>query len=160
MPLGCHHGSAMRGGTANCTVKYGMEKIYNPSQEEADILLAMNIPSFHKFIHQVAVGGTVVVNSDTVTCELNVRDDVKIIKVPCGSMAKEIGNEKGANIIMTGLIAKLLGDFTPEEGIESMNNMFRQKGKSKFEGKNTEAFKAGYGYEYLKDGGKNENTCD
>ena len=28
------YGSAMRGGTANCTVKFGEEYVYNPSQEE------------------------------------------------------------------------------------------------------------------------------
>ena len=32
------YGSAMRGGTANCTVKYGPEQIYNPSQEAPDLL--------------------------------------------------------------------------------------------------------------------------
>lgn len=48
------YGSAMRGGTANCTVKYCENTIYNPSQEQPDLLLAMNSPSFHKFLHQVA----------------------------------------------------------------------------------------------------------
>ena len=46
------YGSAMRGGTANCTVKFGDDIIYNPSQEEPDILLAMNTPSFIKFDNQ------------------------------------------------------------------------------------------------------------
>lgn len=151
------YGSAMRGGTANCTVKYGIEKIYNPSQEEADILLAMNIPSFKKFIQQVLPGGTVVVNSDTVTCDLFLRDDLKIIQIPCSTMAKEIGNEKGANIIMTGVIVKLLGDFTEKEAIESMNDMFSKKGKNKFQAKNEEAFKLGYGF---LEGGQSENSCD
>ena len=35
------YGSAMRGGTANCTVKYCENTIYNPSQEQPDLLLAM-----------------------------------------------------------------------------------------------------------------------
>lgn len=35
--------SAMRGGTANCTVKYSNDGyIYNPSPETPDLLLAMN----------------------------------------------------------------------------------------------------------------------
>lgn len=38
------YGSAMRGGTANCTVKYCENTIYNPSQEQPDLLLAMNKP--------------------------------------------------------------------------------------------------------------------
>jgi 2-oxoglutarate ferredoxin oxidoreductase subunit gamma len=140
------YGSAMRGGTANCTVKYGKEQIYNPSQEEPDILLAMNIPSFQAFIKSVTPGGTVIVNSDMVTCDVNVRDDVKVIQVPCGTMAKEINHAKGANIIMAGLIVRVSEEFSEEEGLNGMNDMFRKKGKSKFEEMNTKAFNLGYNF--------------
>jgi 2-oxoglutarate ferredoxin oxidoreductase subunit gamma len=140
------YGSAMRGGTANCTVKFGEGTIYNPSQEEPEVLLAMNVPSFQKFISLVAPGGTVVVDSDLVTCDLNVRDDVKVISVPASRLAKEINHRQGANIIMAGVILKETGDFTEEEGIKGMNDMFKKKGKEKFEEINTKAFKIGYNY--------------
>ena len=42
------YGPTMRGGKANCTVKYAErpgEKVGSPSMEEADILIAMNEPS-------------------------------------------------------------------------------------------------------------------
>ncbi len=138
------YGSAMRGGTANCTVKYGEDKIYNPSQEEPDILLAMNNPSFHKFVNLVVPGGTVIVNSNMVTCDESIRDDINIIKVPCSTMAKEINHPKGANIIMAGVIVKLTEDFTEDESIKGMNEMFRKKGKEKFQEINEKAFKMGY----------------
>lgn len=140
------YGSAMRGGTANCTVKYCTDRIYNPSQEEPDVLLAMNIPSFQKFIGLVKSGGTVVVNSDMVTCDLNVRDDVKIVEVPCYTLANELNHPQGTNIIMAGVIAKVTGDLTEEEGLKGMNDMFRKKGKEKFEEMNTKAFKMGYNF--------------
>lgn len=140
------YGSAMRGGTANCTVKYGEGIIYNPSQEQPNVLLAMNVPSFNKFINTVAPGGTVIVNSDLVTCDIKVRSDVKVIEVPCSRLAKEINHPKGANIIMAGVIVKATGDFTEEEGLNGMNDMFRKKGKEKFEEMNTKAFKAGYNF--------------
>ena len=138
------YGSAMRGGTANCTVKYGEDKIYNPSQEEPDILLAMNNPSFHKFVNLVVPGGTVIVNSNMVTCDESIRDDINIIKVPCSTMATEINHPKGANIIMAGVIVKLTEDFTEDESIKGMNEMFRKKGKEKFQEINEKAFKMGY----------------
>lgn len=138
------YGPAMRGGTANCTVKYGMGKIYNPSQEEPNILLAMNNPSFQKFIKIVAPGGIVVIDSDMVTCDTKVRDDVKVISVASAALAKEIGHSQGANIIMAGVILKASGDFTEEEGIKGMNEMFRKKGKEKYEEINTKAFKLGF----------------
>ena len=62
------YGSAMRGGTANCTVKYGDDIIYNPSQERPDLLLAMNVASFNMFIKIVAPGGIVLI-SDMVDCD-------------------------------------------------------------------------------------------
>ena len=140
------YGAAMRGGTANCTVKFGNDMVYNPAQEEPDVFLAMNNPSFQKFVGMVAPGGTVVIDSGLVTCDTDVRDDITVIGVPSSEMAIEMGHAKGANIIMVGVIAKVSGDITEEEGISGMNEMFRKKGKSKFEEMNTKAFKLGYNF--------------
>lgn len=140
------YGSAMRGGTANCTVKFGEEYVYNPSQEEPDILLAMNNPSFEKFLPLVKAGGTIIVNSDMVDSSVNTRDDINIVEVPCLTMTKDLNHPKGANIIMAGVIVKVSEDFTKEEALNGMNDMFRKKGKEKFEEMNTKAFKAGYNY--------------
>ncbi len=140
------YGSAMRGGTANCTVKFGKETIFNPSQEEPDILLAMNTPSFNKFYEIIKPGGIAIINSDTVSTEANDRDDITIIKLPCNSLANEIKHNKGANIIMTGAIIKLLGDFTDQEAIDGMINMFEEKGKSKYHEINKKAMNIGLEY--------------
>lgn len=140
------YGSAMRGGTANCTVKFGEGRIYNPSQEEPDILLAMNTPSFKRFLPLVKPGGTVIVNSDMIDVSLNTRDDVKIVAIPCLTMAKELNHALGANIIMAGAIVKESGAFTEEEALNGMNDMFRKKGKEKYEGLNSAALKAGYSF--------------
>jgi 2-oxoglutarate ferredoxin oxidoreductase subunit gamma len=136
----------MRGGTANCTVKFGEGMVYNPSQEQPDILLAMNNPSFLKFLKIVKQGGTVVTDKDMVTCDTSVRDDIRVISVPSISMAQELGHRQGANIIMSGVIAKATGEFTEEEGIKGMNDMFSKKGKSKYEELNTKAFKLGFNF--------------
>lgn len=138
------YGAAQRGGTANCTVKYGEEKIYNPGQQRPDLVLAMNTPSFKKFVTMVKPGGTILVNADMMTEDTNVCDDIKVVSVHCNQIADEVGHPKGANIVMIGAITKLLGDFTHDEGRDGMNDMFRKKGKSKFEAKNSAAFEAGY----------------
>lgn len=137
------YGSAMRGGTANCTVKYCDGRIFNPSQEEPDILLAMNTASFEMFIDIVAPNGTCIVNSDMVTYDPARRPDVKFIDVPCATLAKEINFPKGANIIMTGVVVKALGEFTDQEAIDGMNEMFAKKGKGKFAATNTKAMEIG-----------------
>ena len=138
------YGPEMRGGTANCTVKYGPEKITNPGQQKPDLVLAMNTPSFKKFVGMVKPGGTILVNADMMTEDTNVRDDIQVISVHCNHLADSVQNAKGANIVMIGAITRILGDFTHDEGIEGMNDMFRKKGKSKFEAKNVAAFEAGY----------------
>lgn len=138
------YGAAQRGGTANCTVKYGETKIFNPGQQKPDLVLAMNTPSFHKFVGMVRPGGTILVNADMMTDDTHVRDDINVVEVHCNQLADEVKNPKGANIVMIGAITKILGDFSHDEGINGMNDMFRKKGKSKFEEKNMAAFEKGY----------------
>lgn len=138
------YGAAQRGGTANCTVHYGEEKITNPGQQKPDLVLAMNTPSFKKFVTMVRPGGTILVNADMMTENTNVRDDINVVSVHCNQLADKVGNAKGANIVMIGAITKILGDFTHDEGIDGMNDMFRKKGKSKFEAANVAAFNEGY----------------
>lgn len=138
------YGSAMRGGTANCTVKYCAENyIYNPSQEQPDVLLAMNEPSLHMFLPIVAPGG-IVLTGDTVTIPEGARQDVTYVHVNCTEIATALGNPKGANVVMTGAIVRLMGDFTSEAAIKAMNHMFEKKGKAKLNEANARAFDAGY----------------
>ncbi len=140
------YGSAMRGGMANCTVKYGKEIIYNPAQEACDILLAMHEQALSFFEEKMNSGGIIVYNSDIISKDKIRRTDVQCIGVPCASLAEKIGNPRGANIIMTGMLLKASGDFTEEEGLAGMNAMFAKKGKTKFEAQNSIAFKTGYDF--------------
>lgn len=141
------YGATMRGGTANCVVKFGEEMIYCPDVEKPDVLVAMNEPSFRKFVSEVAPGGYVVYNSDSIPAgDFCGRDDITCIPVPCLTLANRVRNGKGANIVMVAVVLKLLGEFSKQACIDGMNDMFRKKGKSKFEAGNTAAFNAGYDY--------------
>ena len=74
------------------------------------------------------------------------KDGIELILVPCNDLADKVGNPKGANIAMVGAIVKALGDFTKDEGINGMNDMFRKKGEDKYEELNVKAFLEGYEY--------------
>lgn len=137
------YGSAMRGGTANCTVKYGKEYIYNPSQEEADALLAMNTQSFELFIKIVKPCGIVLI-SELVECDTAAHGQVSIVRVPCAALAREAGSERAANVVMAGAMLRLLGDFTPEQALPAVRAMFSKKGKESLAELNIKAFQAGY----------------
>jgi len=138
------YGAAMRGGTANCTVHYGNDVVYNPGQQAPDLLLAMNEPSFRRFAPIVRKGGVILANADMISSDIEVPADVEVVSVHCNKLAQEAGNPKGANIIMIGAIIALLGDCTYEEGLSGMNDMFRKKGKSRFEEANSKAYEIGY----------------
>jgi 2-oxoglutarate ferredoxin oxidoreductase subunit gamma len=95
------YGPEMRGGTANCSVCLSDEPIGSPLVTEPDALIAMNLPSYEKFIDAVVPGGVVIVDSTMVgTCTL--RNDIEYYTVPATSLAEENGLKGLANVILVG----------------------------------------------------------
>ena len=60
------YGPEMRGGTANCSVTLSDEPIGSPLVTTPDVLVAMNQPSYDRFINDVAPGGVIIVDSGLV----------------------------------------------------------------------------------------------
>ncbi|MDR0347219.1 MAG: 2-oxoacid:acceptor oxidoreductase family protein [Coriobacteriales bacterium] len=107
------YGPEMRGGTANCSVCLSDEPIGSPLVTEPDALIAMNLPSYEKFIDAVVPGGIVIVDSTMVgACTL--REDIEYYTVPATTLAEESGLKGLANVILVG---KLLAatDFSTKE---------------------------------------------
>jgi 2-oxoglutarate ferredoxin oxidoreductase subunit gamma len=95
------YGPEMRGGTANCTVIVSDKDVSSPLIYEADCVVAMNLPSLIKFESLVKPGGTLLINSSIIDRKAT-RDDITVLEVPTLEMAKEIGNPRGANMVMLG----------------------------------------------------------
>ena len=117
------YGPEMRGGTANCSVilsesTIGSPIVYNPTE-----LIAMNGPSLVKFRADVVPGGIVFLNSDTVQESVE-REDVKVIQVPCDSIAAELGNPKVANMVMLGAYIAATKALDPETLRDMIRHMF------------------------------------
>jgi 2-oxoglutarate ferredoxin oxidoreductase subunit gamma len=107
------YGPEMRGGTANCSVCLSDEPIGSPLVTEPDALIAMNLPSYERFIGEVVPGGVVVVDSTMVgTCTL--RKDVEYYTVPATSLAEENGLKGLANVILVGKLLAATG-FSTED---------------------------------------------
>ena len=123
------YGSEMRGGTANCTVKISDKKIPSPMIRAADIVFTMNSPAVDKFESRLKPGGLLLVNSTLVDENRKYRDDIRVIKVPVTDIASEIGNPRGANIAMMGVLAVATDLFDPEFLLEQINSYFEAKGK-------------------------------
>ena len=135
------YGSEMRGGTANCTIKFSDTEIASPYAKQIDILMAMNAPAIDKFEHSLRPGGLLLVNSSLVHDERTFRDDIKVVKVPMSEIAAQYENPKGANIVMMGALAANSDLFKPDDLERLINEYFEKKGK--INPKNALYFRAG-----------------
>lgn len=99
------YGAEMRGGTANCSVCVSDEAIGSPLVTNPNVFIAMNLPSFDKFINAVEPGGVVIVDSSLIDKKVE-RDDVTVYYVPSTSLADENGVNGLSNMILIGKLFK------------------------------------------------------
>ncbi|MBP3310339.1 MAG: 2-oxoacid:acceptor oxidoreductase family protein [Ruminococcus sp.] len=107
------YGPEMRGGTANCSVCISDEPIGSPLVLAPDILVAMNQPSFDKFIDAVKPGGKVFVDSTLIESKCE-RTDIDCYYIPSSQLADENELKGGSNIILLGKLIKESGLFSFE----------------------------------------------
>lgn len=106
------YGPEMRGGTANCSVCISDQPIGSPLVLAPDILIAMNQPSFDKFVSSVKPGGMLLADSTLIDVSECTRDDIKIFTIPSSQLADENQLKGGSNIILLGKLLKESGIFT------------------------------------------------
>ncbi len=95
------YGPEMRGGTANCNVILSDDPIGNPIVTNADVLIAMNLPSLQKYVDSVVPGGQIYVDSTLIGAKVE-RTDVEVFYIPATQMAKDNGIGTLANMIIVG----------------------------------------------------------
>ena len=110
------YGPEMRGGTANCSVCVSDEPIACPLVITPDVLLAMNTPSYEKFIGDVVPGGVAILDSSLITLKSD-RTDIKVCYVPATALADANGLNGLANMILFGKMLKETG-FTSIETLK------------------------------------------
>lgn len=114
------YGPEMRGGTANCSVCISDEPIGSPLVHSPDILIAMNTPSYDKFIDAVVPGGAVIIDSTLVDRKCT-RDDIDVYYVPSTHLANENDLHGLANIILLGKLSavrNVLDDASIDHAID------------------------------------------
>ena len=118
------HGMSQRGGSVSSQVRYG-DKVYSPVIEKgkADIVVAFEKMEALRNLDYLKPEGTLVVNNEempsmsVITGDEEYPDDVldeieKHVKakvVDATKLARELGNERTANIILLGTIIKSMG---------------------------------------------------
>ncbi|SDY03051.1 2-oxoacid:acceptor oxidoreductase family protein [Eubacterium barkeri] len=125
------YGPEMRGGTANCAVVISDEPIGAPIiTKDATSAIVMNEPSLHKFQDLIIPGGSLIINGDLVTSDVE-RKDIRVITVPANTIAKELGNPKLANIVLLGALMAVQ-EPVPEEMVFSAFPKVFGANKAKF----------------------------
>ena len=138
------YGPEMRGGTANCSIILSDTKIGSPIVDQPDILIAMNAPSFDKYINDVRPGGKVFVDSSLIE-KKSERDDVDVHYIPATKLASEKELPGLANMIMLGIMIKHT-DIIPYENIDkAMQKVVPAKKQNLFE-LNKKAIQLGYDF--------------
>lgn len=84
------YGPEMRGGTANCSVCISDEPIGSPLVLSPDVLMAMNLQSFDKFINTVVPGGIAVIDSTLVVKRRSARAYANLCSCHCPGQRKRI----------------------------------------------------------------------
>lgn len=107
------YGPEMRGGAANCSVCISDREIGSPLVVNPNVFVAMNVPSFDKFIDAVEPGGMAFVDSYLIDKKTD-RDDIQVFYVPATKLAEDNGLKGLANVILVGKMFKELGFCTSE----------------------------------------------
>ncbi len=138
------YGPEMRGGTCNCSVCVSDEPIGSPLVIEPSILLAMNTPSFNKFIGSVKAGGKVFIDSTMVDDKCD-RTDIECYYVPATQLAADNNLPGGANIILLGKIMKETGIISEETARKALEKIVPPT-KTQLLENNMKAIKIGMDY--------------
>jgi 2-oxoglutarate ferredoxin oxidoreductase subunit gamma len=103
------YGPEMRGGTANCTVVISNGEIGSPIVGHPRCTIIMNHPSLTKFELLMRPKGLLMLNRSLVDPGLIQRQDLKVISVPLLDLARMVGNDRLANMVMLGAFAQTTG---------------------------------------------------
>ena len=138
------YGPEMRGGTANCTVVISDEEIGSPSALHPRAVIALNLPSLDKYAPLVAPGGFLIVNQSMVNREPT-RTDIHWLTIPANDIARELGNERAANMVLLGALEGNMKAL-PDGALERALAAHTAERLKKFIGLNIEALHRGAEY--------------
>lgn len=123
------YGAEMRGGTASCSVVVSDEEIGSPYPDQMDILMALNGPSYEKYIKEMRDGGTVIVNTSLIK-DKKYPENVTIYEVDATNIAGELKNNRGTNLVMLGAMIKATGLMDKDVFVDSLNAYFDKSGRN------------------------------
>lgn len=135
------YGAEKRGGVARASVIVSDAEIASPLVTKAHSVVVMSADSLESGEAVAAPGAVLLVNSDLVK-KAPSRGDLRVVKIPCNSLAEEIGDVKIANMVMMGALAEATGALKLAE-IDKVFEHFFPPAKRSFIPMNVKAIQAG-----------------
>ncbi|MEA4848542.1 MAG: 2-oxoacid:acceptor oxidoreductase family protein [Clostridiaceae bacterium] len=137
------YGPEVRGGTANCIVKYSVgDELITPIAEELSAMILMNQVSVDKFkTYPKTPDCTIIINSSLAADASGIE---KAVPVPCNDIAENLGNTRVANMVALGAYAALYDAFEIEHVYPLVKHSF--EGKDEVIRINKAALNAGYSF--------------
>ena len=125
------YGPEMRGGTANVTVIVSNEEIGAPVVLQPAVGVIFNLPSMEKYEPLVKTGGTLLYNSSLIDSQ-PYRTDIKIFAVPANDLARKLGSERAANMVMLGSMISATQILPLPTVVEALRNYLASRTGSDF----------------------------
>ena len=151
------HGMSQRGGDVQSNLRLSSDPIYSDliPKGGADIIVSLEPMEALRYVPYLAPDGWVITNTtplvnipdypdmEKVMDELNHLPQVMALDVD--SIAKDLGNPRGANMVLLGAMSAVLHILEPEKLREGIRRIFGRKGEAVVES-NIKAFDAGLEY--------------
>lgn len=148
------HGMSQRGGDVQSNLRISTERIWSDliPEGECDLILSLEPMEALRYLPWLSKNGWIVTNStpfvnipnypdpEAISAELGRVGNV--ITLDCDSVAKEAGAPRGANMVLLGAAAAVMGILDPDNLREGIANVFSRKGESVVAA-NIAAFNAG-----------------
>ncbi|MBN1891208.1 MAG: 2-oxoacid:acceptor oxidoreductase family protein [Clostridiales bacterium] len=120
------YGPEMRGGTANCSVVISDEAIGSPVINDADVLIALNQPSYDKFKVNVKKGGIIIIDSSLVQ-STGSDEGVRFFPIEASSIANDLGNMAYAPIVLLGCLSESSNCFRKESFEKALHDVLPER---------------------------------
>jgi len=140
------YGATMRGGKANCVVKFAEDKgetIGSPIMEEADAIVAMNEPALD-YLEFCKPCVKIFANAFIVGKDFTFSTGSEVMFIDFPGLSRSVGNELGQSLVAVAAVIKKCGIFEEEYAIETMCKFFDEKGKGNYNKLNVQAMRAGF----------------
>ena len=135
------YGAEQRGSKVRSDVIISQSNIINyPVIDKTDILIAFSQESFDFYFKNTKKDSLIFLNSDLIQFK---HQNNHIFKIPISTIARELHNEKIANIIMLGVLIKITSIVSSESIIKSISDTIPKK----YMELNIQAFKKGYNFQ-------------